>query len=208
MYVFNRSRHVNSASVRGGVAAAVEVAGMATTITGLDVSAWMTFASREVGLVSWSAIFGGLDELAAATQKLSESSEYGDWVDAHDTLFEGPTEDSLIRLVHGAPDPDRTVNFVTATSAVCVNGKLGAAMAAGVELAELASKIASPPTILGVSRTGLFGGLVWLSAGETLAELEQADAALWSDPSWAQLVDQHGPLFEPGVETAWFQRLG
>lgn len=208
MYLFSRFRHVNSASVREGVAAAVEVAGMASTITGLDISTWMTFASREVGLISWSAMFDGLDDLAAATQKLAESGEYGDWIDAHDTLFEGPAEDGLIQLLHGAPDPGRTVNFVSVTTAVCVNGKLSAAMAAGVEFAELASKITAPPTIFGVSRTGLYGGVVWLSAGETLGELEQGEAALAADPSWVQLLDQHGPLFGPGVENIWHQRLG
>ena len=208
MYLFNRSRHVNNGSVREGVGAALEVAGMASTITGLDVSAWMAFASREVGLISWSAMFDGLDELGAATQKLAESSDYGDWIDAHDALFEGPLEDSLIQVVHGAPDPQRTVNFVSATTGVCANGKLSAAMAAGVEIAEIASKITSIPMIFAVSRTGLYGGVVWLSAFETLGELEQGEAALSADPSWVQLLDQRGPLFGPGVETALFQRLG
>jgi hypothetical protein len=208
MYLFNRSRHVNSASVREGVAAAVEVAGMASTITGFDISAWMTVASRDVGLISWSAMFESLDDLAAANQKLAESSEYGDWIDAHDALFEGRAEDGLSQLVHGAPDPERTVNFVSATTAVCVNGKLSAAMAAGVEFAELASKITAPPTIFAAYRTGLYGGVMWLSAGETLGELEQGEAALSADPAWVQLLDQHGPLFGPGVETALFQRLG
>ena len=208
MYMFSRSRHVNSASVREGVTAAVEVAGMASTIIGLDVSAWMSFASREVGLITWSGMFDNLDELAAATQKLAESSEYGDWVDAHDSLFEGRAEDALIQLVHGAPDSERAVNFVSATTAVCVNGKLSAAMAAGVEFAELASKITAPPTIFGAYRTGLYGGMIWMSAGETLGELEQGEAALSADPSWVQLLDQHGPLFGPGVESSLYQRLG
>jgi hypothetical protein len=208
MYLFSRARHVNSASVREAVAAAVEVAGMASTITGLDVSTWMTFASREVGLISWTAMFDRLDDLAAATQKLAESSEYGDWIDAHDKLYDGPSTDGLIQMVHGAPDPERTVNFVSATTAVCVNGKLSAAMAAGVEFAELATKITAPPTVFAASRTGPYGGVAWISAGETLGELERGQEALAADPSWVQLLDQHGSLYGPDVETTLYQRLG
>ena len=207
MYLFSRFRHVNSASMREGVAAAVEVAGMASTITGLDVGAWMTIASREVARINWSAMFENLDELQAATEKLAGSTEYGDWVDAHDKLFDGPAEDALLQIVHGAPDPDRTVNFVAGIEAVCANGKLSAGLAAGVELAEAFTKISGSPILFAVRRTGLYGGVVWIAGAESLGALAALEETLFADPSWAPLVDQHGPAFEPGGETVWFQRL-
>ncbi len=208
MYVFSRMRHVNSASVREAVAAAVEVAGKVSSIAELDVSTWMTLASPAVGRITWSAMFDSVQQLVTVNQKLADSSDYGDWVDANDKLFDGPSEDALIQLVHGAPDPARTVNFVTATTAVCANGKLSAAMAAGVEVAEAATKISNIPTLFGAGQTGLYGSVVWLAAAETMGELEQGTAALAADPSWAQRLDEVGPLYQPGVETTWHQRLG
>jgi hypothetical protein len=207
MYLFSRFRHVNSASIREGVAAAVEVAGMASTITGLDVGAWMTIASPDVARVNWSAMFENLDELQTATEKLAASTDYGDWVDAHDNLYDGPTEDALVQIVHGAPDPERTVNYVAGVETVCANGKLSAGLSAGVELAEAFTKITGSPILFAVRRTGLYGGVLWISGAETLGELGALEETLFADSSWAPLVDQHGPAFEPGGETVWFQRL-
>lgn len=207
MYLASRFRHVNSASMREGVAAAVEAAGMASTITGLQVSAWTTVASPDSNLICWSAMIDHLADLDAANRTLGESTEFGDWLDAHDKFFDGRTEDGLVQVVHGTPDPARTVNVVMATQAVCAYGSLGSAMAAGVELAETATKITGIPTLFGALRTGLYGNVIWFAGTESLAELETTENALAADPSWLELVDQHGSLFQPGGETTWFQRL-
>jgi hypothetical protein len=42
---------------------------------------------------------------------------------------------------------------------------------------------------------------------ESLGELGKLEDALFADPSWPTLVDQHGASFVPGGETTWFQRL-
>jgi hypothetical protein len=207
MYLFSRSRHLNSASARQSIAAAIEGAGLVYNITGMELSVWTTIASPDVGLISWSAMFDHLDDLATANQKLGESAEWGDWIENNDTLYEGPSEDSLIQLVHGTPDPERTVNFVSVTTAVCANGKLGAGIAAGIELAEAATKITDTPIIFGVAQTGLYGRVVWFAGAESMRETEEAEAALLGDPSWVQLVDQHGSSFQAGGESAWYQRL-
>ena len=207
MYLFSRFRRVHNASLRQGVAAAVEVAGMASDITGFEITPWMSLASREVSRINWSAMFGSLDELQAANEKLAASSEYGDWVDSHDELFEGPLEDAVLQIVHGTPDPARTVNFVAGVEAVCVNGKLSVGLAGGVELAEAFTKITGNPMLFAVRRTGLYGGVVWLAGSESLGELGKLEDALFADPSWPTLVDQHGASFAQGGETTWFQRL-
>jgi len=207
MYLFSRFRRVNSASAREAVAAAVEVAGMASTISGLPISSWITIASPEVGRINWSTTFEHLADFQAANDKLNDSKDYGDWADAHDKLFDGPAEDALMQIIHGVPDPDRTVNFVAGTRVVCATGKVGEATAAGVELAELATKISGQPMLVGATLTGLYGAMVFISGGESLAVAEEAQAALGADPSWLSFLDDHAALFQPGAETTWFQRL-
>jgi hypothetical protein len=208
MYVFSRSRHLNTASARQSIASAVEGAGLARAITGLEFSVWTTFASTDVGLIVWSAMFEHLTDLEAAGQKLGESDEWNDWIDNSDQLYEGRSEDTLVQLVHGTPDLDRTVNFVSATTAVCANGMLAAGIAAGIEIAEAASKIIDAPVIFGIAQTGVYGRVAWFAGAESMRETEEAGAALLADPSWVRLVDRHGSCFQSGAETAWYQRVG
>src|SRR5262245_53933874 len=104
MYLFSRSRHLKTASARQSIASAIGAAGLANEITGLEFSVWTTFASPDVGLLSWSAMFEHLDDLQAAGQKLSESDEFNDWIENSDNLYEGPSQDALIQLIHGTPD--------------------------------------------------------------------------------------------------------
>jgi hypothetical protein len=208
MYLFSRSRHLKSASARESIASAIEGAGLVKNISGMDFSVWTTFASPDVGRLVWSAMFEHLDDLQAAGQTLGESVEWNDWIESSDALYDGPSEDSLIHIVHGAPDPDRTVNFVAVTTALCANGKVAAGMAAGVEIAETATKITGIPVSFGALETGPFGGVVWFSGAESMRETEEATAALATDPSWVQLVDSHGATFQTGAGSAWYQRLG
>ncbi len=208
MFVSARMRHLSSASAREGVAAAVEVAGMASDITGIDISTWASLWSRENGLIVWSATIESLSELEVAEEKLAASAEFGDWLDAHDKLFDGPTTDSLVQVVHGAPDSERTVNVAVVTNAVGANGKMAAAMAAGVELADATTKVTGIPTMFATNVTGLYGGAVWISGNENLGEMEKAITALNADSSFAALVDQHAPSFQAGTETTWYRRLG
>jgi hypothetical protein len=207
MYLFSRSRHLNTASARQSIASAIEGAGLVNNITGMEFSVWTTFASPDVGRLVWSAMFEHLEDFQVAGQKLGESDEWNDWIENSDKLYEGPAEDALIQLVHGTPDPERTVNFVAVTTAVCANGKLGAGMAAGIEVAETATKITGTPVIFGAARTGPYGGVVWFGGAESMRETEEVEAALFADPSWVQLVDQNGSSFQAGAETAWYQRL-
>jgi hypothetical protein len=94
------------------------------------------------------------------------------------------------------------------TTALCANGKVAAGMAAGVEIAETATKITGIPVSFGALETGPFGGVVWFAGAESMRETEEATAALATDPSWVQLVDSHGATFQTGAESAWYQRLG
>jgi len=180
---------------------------MASTITGLEVSTWTTVASRDVGLVVWSVALDNVGQLEAANGRLAESGEYGDWVDAHDHLFDGTTEDSLIQVMHSAIDPQRSVNVVFISTAVCANGKMAAAMQAGVEFAETITKISGLPTSFATTVTGAYGGVVWLGGAENMSEMEHGLSALNTDPSFVALVDQHGASFQPGTDVAWYQRL-
>ena len=51
---------------------------------------------------------------------------------------------------------------------------------------------------------GPFVTLVWFSLADTLEEADAADAAMSSDPSYLERIDQAGELFLPGTAS---QRL-
>jgi hypothetical protein len=208
MYIFSRWGRVAAASPRQSIAAAIEVAGLVKSITDVDVSVFTTVASPDVGRISWSAMFESLAAMEAAFAKLNESQDYNDWADAHSHLFDGLPEDRMLQVIHGAVDPSQTVNVVSSVTGVCATGQLAAGLAAGVELAETAAKITGHGVLFGLAATGDYGRVAWLSGAESMADLDQAEAALNADPSWLPLVDRLSPAFQPNAETAWWQRLG
>jgi hypothetical protein len=208
MYVFSRSRHVNNASVREAVAGAVEIAGLAAGIAGIQIDTWTTIASRDAGRITWAAFFETLADFDTANQKLNASKEYGDWVDANDKLYVGPIEDSMLQVIHGAPDPARTFNILFVVNNRAVNGKVGEATAASIEIADLITKISGSPTLVCTSLTGPYGSLVTVGGLEKMADFDQLLAAINADPSFTGRVDEVGPLVQPDNDIVWYQRLG
>ena len=88
MYLFSRVRHVSGVSARRGVAAAAaEVAGVASAITGLEILTWTTgrrlvMSGSSPGRRRWTISANW----RLRTEQLGESNDYGDWVDADDDL--------------------------------------------------------------------------------------------------------------------------
>jgi hypothetical protein len=68
----------------------------------------------------------------------------------------------------------------------------------------LVSKLTGLDTSLARGIYGPWATLVWISLADTLEEADSADAAMSSDPSYLECVDQGGELFIPGTAS---QRL-
>ena len=206
MYLFSRTRRINTARGRAAMAKTVEIAARVSEISGYTISAWTTVFSPDFGTVRWTCRVEHLEELESINDKLAVSEDFGNMVEEADHLYSGPLQDSLVQLIHGAPtgDPPR---YIQATTAQAANGSLVASLGLAVELAEAGSRITGQPTLVGTGVTGPYGQVVWISGAPDLATAEQANAALAADSSWAQLVDRASNVFQPGAATTMFRRI-
>jgi hypothetical protein len=75
------------------------------------------------------------------------------------------------------------------------------------DLAERASELGGVPTSFLVGSTGAYGGVGWITACDTLAELQHSENAVNSDPSFIEFLDEQGAVFQPGATQVILQRI-
>ncbi len=101
----------------------------------------------------------------------------------------------------------RSPRYVTAARAVAANGRLGDAIAAGIEIAEASTRITGIPTMFLVESTGPYGGCRWSSGFADIGELERAETALAADEQWVALIDRVGTAYLDGASQTIFRRI-
>ena len=85
---------------------------------------------------------------------------------------------------------------------------MSAGMAAGVEIAETATRLTGNSTLFCASVTGQYGGVAWATGLADLDAAERAGETLASSPEWLPLVDRVGPSFGPGVAVTLWRSIG
>jgi hypothetical protein len=206
MYIFARRRRVNPAQGRAAVAMAAEAATRASEMTGLAISLWTPIFSADIGTMVWTTGAEHLADLEAADATLTASDEWSDWVEQNDSLFTGPLDDSVLQIVHGTRS-DPPAAYVQVGQGVCANGAFSEAMAFGVEIADVASRLSGLPTMFGAGLTGPYGAVAWITEASDLAAVEAGNAALATQDEWSKLVDRAGHAFQPGVVATLYRRL-
>jgi hypothetical protein len=208
MYLFTRSRKMRAADPAGAIGWAVEVAELASGITGRTIEAWGSVMSPDAGLVVWSTWVEHLSEIEQAGDKLMAAPEYLDSVRAGEQFGEGPVADGLASVVHGEIDPAApTANYVTVASAVAAPGHLSDAIASGIEIADHATRVSGMSTLFVVNSTGPYGGVAWLTGSPDIETVEAGESALMADPEWLQLIDRVGPSYNADAAQSIFRRI-
>lgn len=208
MYLFTRRRRVDSGHVTKAMEFAVEATGKAREITGLGVDAWMAVMSPEVGTVAWSLWAEHLTEIEAAGDALAADEHYRKLVEKADDYFDGPVVDGLASLVHGVPDADAAPpTYVSVVTGVAANGRLGEAIASGIEVADFATRVSGQNTMFAVNATGPYGGVAWMTGNPDIGSLEAGEAALMADAGWMDLVNRVGGAYAPGVTSTIYRRI-
>jgi hypothetical protein len=208
MYLFTRSRRIGSADFAGTMDWIGTATGSVRSITGRDVNAWAAVMSPEFGTVVWSMWAESLAEVAAAGDGLAASSDWQKLVAQGDEFFEGPVVDGLASVVHGTPDPNaEPPEYVTVATAAAAAGRIGDAIAGGIEIADHVTKTTGQPTIFTVNATGLYGGVSWLTPSENIDAVDAGESALMADAEWLKLIDRVGPAYTPGAAQAIFRRI-
>jgi hypothetical protein len=206
MYLFTRSGRFAPGANREVVSFVGEVTEKARQETGMDIHAWASTLSPDLGTVVWATFVEDLEHLEQANDKLTMSDSFTDLADRGSRLLAGPLSDSVAQVVAGEVDPSAPVpQYVTSARAVAANGHLGAALAGGVEIAEAATRITGVPSLFLVGATGPYGGCVWTSGFADIGQLERAEAALMAETGWIELIDRVGPSYAPGASQAIYR---
>lgn len=208
MYLFTRTGRFGPGNIGASMSFVSSVTDKVHQETGLDIHSWGATLSPELGTVVWAAFVDSLEELEAVQDKLAVSDSFIALAESGAKYFLGPLQDGLAQVVTGAIDPTAPLPaYVTVARATATNGRLGEAMAAGVEIAEAATRISGVPTGFLVDATGAFGGCRWNSGHPDIASVERAEAALMADEGWLQLIDRVGTCYDAGVTQSIYRRI-
>ena len=206
MYLFARRRAVNLAQTRAALAAAVEAGSRVSQLTGIPVYTWSHVLSPDVATVAWTCRVEHLDELIEAQDKMAASDELMTWIEQNDSLFSGTIEDSVLQVIHGSATPT-PAPFAQVARGVCANGSMSDAISNGIEISEVASRVTGLTTLFGVSLSGMYGGVAWVTGAPDLGTVETANASLQANDEWRKVVDRAGHAFQPGVTQTLLRRL-
>jgi hypothetical protein len=206
MYIFTRSRRLNPATFRAGLAAAIDGGSRASALIGEPVTVWSTMLSPPVGTVVWSMRVDDLDALVGHGDALAADDGFDEWIRGSDSLFAGPLTDSVSEVMAGAPSGPPAA-YLSVVSGVCANGSLAAGMTVGVEIAEAATRITGHSTAFTVALTGAYGAVNWVAGLPDLGALGASNQALAASQEWLELVDRAGSAFAQGVTVTILRRL-
>jgi len=190
MYLFTRRARLANGNTRKAITWAADITERTNKISGVEFSLYQGVLSPEVGTLVWSTFLPDLATFEAASDKLNADDGYLGALDDGAKFLAGGADDGLVQLVHGAPDPNRRVEYVTVNRAVCASGQLTAGVGAGIAIAQKAEQISGIPTLVGMDVTGSYGGVTWITGHEDVRAMESAEATLMADPSWGETIDR------------------
>ena len=190
MYLFTRTARLRAGDPTPGITWGTEVCGKVRDLTDHPIQLWTTSYSPGVGTLVWSTWFEDLSSLERVTDKLGTDGGYLHMLDVAKELFEGPIDDMLVEPIHGQPDAERSLQYVTSVRAVPVTGSFEKGIGKGIELAERAEAITGVPTMFVRALTGPYGEVGWLTGHETITQDQETESALAADQGWMRLVDE------------------
>lgn len=198
MHMFSR-RVVMSGLPADYLAYATDMRSFVSQKTGTEVSLWAMGFGAPAGTMVFSARVEGVAGVQAIQAKLADDAEYAAKLAAGAAMIAAPSEDSLAQPIHGEVSEAPPVGSVaTVTSATIANGAYAAAIGWGVEMAQLAEKVTSMPTMFLMNSFGTFGQVTWISIAPDAASADTAGDTMNSDPDYMARLADVGDLFIPG----------
>lgn len=203
MYLFTRTGRLRPGHMRDAMAWAVGITEKVNQVTSLNIGLWTTAFSPRNGTLVWSTFVEDLTALETANAKLMVEDSFIAEVDrgAQFTSAEG-VDDLVAQLVYGEVDPSRNPKYAAVVQTTMAPGGLVKGIEAGIEIAKRATELAGIPTAFLVASTGMYGGVAWLSAADTLEELEHGEQAVNANPEFIRYIDEVAPgVYVPGMAT-------
>jgi hypothetical protein len=178
-----------------------KMAKLVTEKTGKETALWLGLSGTATGTHIFSAFYENMAEFATATGMLMADEQYLDGATEARQYLAGPPEDRHVEITHTAggeyrrPELGGVVQLTTATPAL---GKLGTAIAWGVQITELVSEVVGQPVFFGHSLAGPFGELAWIGASADAGAWDRTQEALTKDHRYLASLDEGTPNFEVG----------
>jgi hypothetical protein len=208
MHLFTRSTRLAGGDVTGQLSWVGSITEEACNTTGLAIDAWATVMSPDANTIVWACWVEHLSEIEQAGDKLAASDAYLRAIAAGEAFTDGSTTDGLASVVHNPPTLDDAVPaYVTVATAVAAPGRLSDAVAAGVEIAEHATRLSGLNTMFLVNSTGAYGGCSWITGAADIDTVERGEGALMGDPAWLQLLDRVGTAFNADASQSIYRRI-
>ncbi len=198
MYLFTRQVVVNPAQLRAGMAHALDILGYVNEKTDLQVSLFQVLQGAPIGTLTFAYQTESYAASVEQTDVLTGSDEYLEKIESGAGLFLGNPEDRVANIIHLAGEvsgPPAAAGFVSARLEV---DHMTRALAWSVELADYLTNATGVPTAVMSSNIPDYGAITWLSFGESLAQLEEAESKTNADPSFLQRMEEAKGFFVPG----------
>jgi hypothetical protein len=193
---------------------AVRITAKVNEVGTLETSLWQANFGYPLGTVSWTTIVDSRAQLAEQFAALGADQGFLDLIDEGQAYVgTTPGQDALRSIVHMTrePNPDgapigAVAEVITATPG---EGKLRAAMAWGVEIAEKVTALTDTGTAFTADDYGPFGQVTWFVIHADAAACDAANATLNADEDYVGMIDQAGAdgLFLPGGERGALTRI-
>ena len=200
MYLFQRM-----VTLRGGVRKpigwAVEMNKLVNDVGGVEVGLWSTVFGFPLGTVLWSVRVDSRAQLAQLTAKLMADDAYHSLVDKGQEFVTAPGQDTLRQLIHAespSPTPPPVGASATVITATPNSGQIAKALAWGVEITTIYSRVTGTPASFFADAYGTFGQLTWITPHADVAAADAANDALQANPEYLASIDGAGSLFVPG----------
>jgi len=193
MFLFSRTARLAPGNTKAAMTWATAVTEKVNQISGLPVGLYMQTFSPEVGRLAWSTFAPDLATLETANDKLTADEGYLSLIDSGAKFALGGADDLLSQIVHGAPDPNRPIEYVSTVTTTCANGSVMRGIELGVEIAQRVEKATGLPVLFGAAATGNYGAVGWITGYTDINELERAQTTLAANADFGKFVDKNVP---------------
>jgi hypothetical protein len=210
MYLFTRSLRLGQGHLREAMGWSANVTDKVNQITELDVSLWTSAYSPGLGTLVWTSMVESLAVLETSEAKLMADDGYLSVVEEGAKFDSGQAiDDNLLQLVFADPDGANTQpQYATVVQAVLALGSMTRGIELGVEIAQRVKKTTGRPTSFGVTATGTYGGVEWISVHDSIEQLQAAEEALSADTVFAKLLDaEASKAYQPGATQMVYRRI-
>lgn len=197
MYLYSRQFRLSGSRMHTAITWAIETAEYVKEVTGIPIRVWAQVYSPGANTLNFTCTVPDLAALEGAFDKLMADNHYQELVDTGVTYgIPESLEDHLMTILYPTEQTAPTeMEYVVNVTSTLAAGRMAKGVPAGIELAERVHKTTGAPCLFTVSESGNYGGVAWSTLFPNATAIDQANQALYGDPSFIEFVDANSDCF-------------